>query len=70
VLTVKATATRLHVSVNTVYALCAERKLRHVRIGVGRGKMFVPEDAIDEYVRARTVAADGAKPPPPRVFTH
>jgi excisionase family DNA binding protein len=69
-LSVKATAERLHVSVNTIYALCAERKLRHVRVGVGRGKVCVPEDAIAEYVRCRTVEADGAKPPPPRVFTH
>jgi hypothetical protein len=44
--------------------------LRHIRVGTGRGKVLVPEDAIEEYLKGRTVMADGSKRPPPRVFTH
>lgn len=39
VLTVKQAAKRMGVSVATVYPLCANRCLRHTRIGLGRGKI-------------------------------
>ena len=66
----RETAGRLGVSLNTVYGLCNARQLRHVRIGLGRGRLFVPEDAIAEYLRLKTVQADGGKAPPAGVFTH
>jgi excisionase family DNA binding protein len=34
------------VSVATVYAMCATRKLPHVRLGAGRGTIRIPEDAV------------------------
>jgi excisionase family DNA binding protein len=67
VLTVKQTAERLRISPALVYALCAARKLRHERYGLGRGKILVPEDAIEEYRRRCTVEAGADRSPPPRV---
>jgi excisionase family DNA binding protein len=52
------TATQLGVSVGTVYALCAARKLRHERHGVGRGRIRIPEDALDEYRRSVTIGIE------------
>jgi excisionase family DNA binding protein len=63
--TVRQAAEILQVSIATVYALCAARKLRHVRIGFGRGSIRVPEEAIREYVDQQMVAATGPKPAPP-----
>jgi excisionase family DNA binding protein len=65
-LTVKETAARLSVSEQTVYALCAGRRLRHVRVGLGRGTIRIPEDAVDELLRDRTVAVGEAAAPPLR----
>ena len=53
--TVKEAAVQLRISAATVYALCAARKLRHQRVGMGRGKLLVPADAIAEYLRKGTV---------------
>jgi excisionase family DNA binding protein len=54
-LTVKEAATRLRLSSAAVYALCAGKLLRHSRVGVGRGKILIPPDAIDEYLARGTV---------------
>jgi excisionase family DNA binding protein len=56
-LTIAETADRLHLSSNTVRALCCTRKLRHERHGLGRGKILIPEDAIEEYRLSVTVPA-------------
>lgn len=64
-LTVKAAAELLGCCVDTVYALCAARKLRHERIGLGRGRIRIPEESIEEYRRRVTVAAEEASVPPP-----
>jgi excisionase family DNA binding protein len=59
-------AKELGVSAGTVYALCAGKKIRHERIGLGRGTIRIPEDALEEYRRSVTVAAgrEAASPPP------
>lgn len=64
-LTVKQAAEELRVSVSLVYALCAARKLRHERIGLGRGVIRIPPEALDEYRRGRTVG-QAVAPPAPR----
>jgi excisionase family DNA binding protein len=51
-------AKEMGVSVGTIYGLCATRKLRHERIGLGRGKIRIPEDAITEYRRSVTIDAE------------
>jgi excisionase family DNA binding protein len=61
-LTVKEAADRLRLSPASVYALCAGRKLRHQRVGVGRGKILVPSDAVSEYLAKGTVKS--AEPHP------
>jgi excisionase family DNA binding protein len=69
-LNVKQAGERLNVSAATVYLLCASRRLRHSRVGVGRGKIGIPEDAIAEYLKGREVGPELPKPPPshrPRV---
>jgi excisionase family DNA binding protein len=65
-LTVKQAAQALNLSQSTVRALCGRRKLRHERHGVGRGKVLIPEDAVEEYRASVTVRAGAATPPPAR----
>jgi excisionase family DNA binding protein len=57
-LTVKETAALFGISPGLVYALCSRKRLRHERHGLGRGKIKIPEDAIEEYRRSVTVPAD------------
>jgi excisionase family DNA binding protein len=66
-LTVREAAAILGVKPVTVYALCAAKKIRHERIGVGRGAIRIPPDAIDEYRKRQTVAVeeDAPRPAPP-----
>lgn len=61
-LTVREAAVELRVSAATVYALCAARMLRHQRVGVGRGKILIPSDAIAEYLAKGTVKSTEAHP--------
>jgi excisionase family DNA binding protein len=61
---VAGAAKELGVSAGTIYALCRARRLRHERIGLGRGKILIPEDALEEYRRSVTVAAEQSAPPP------
>jgi excisionase family DNA binding protein len=49
-LTVGEAAKRLHCSERTIYALCDAGKLRHARIGVGRGTLRIPADALEGYI--------------------
>jgi excisionase family DNA binding protein len=73
-LTVKQAADRMGVSSATVYLLCANRHLRHTRIGLGRGKIAITEESVQEYLQGREVGPPRPKPPPaprPRVtFEH
>jgi excisionase family DNA binding protein len=68
-LTVKQAAEKLGVSVSLIYGLCAAKKLRHARHGLGRGTIRIPEDAIEEYHQSVTVSAAPA-PPNGRRFRH
>jgi excisionase family DNA binding protein len=52
-MTVKEAAHRLNCSAETVYALCAAKLLRHSRIGLKRGRIFIAEEAIAEYLKQR-----------------
>jgi excisionase family DNA binding protein len=66
-LTVSEAAARLGVSPGLIYSLVAGRKLRFARVGNGRGRIRIPEDAIGEYVSQATFAPQEQKPPPGRV---
>jgi excisionase family DNA binding protein len=50
VLTVKMVAKRLNCSTATIYELISSKRLRHYRIGTGRGGIRVSEDHIAEFL--------------------
>lgn len=54
-LSVREAADRLGVSTALVYALCARKRIRHERHGLGRGTIKITEEALDEYRRTVTV---------------
>jgi excisionase family DNA binding protein len=67
---VKQAAEYLGLSASLIYGLCSQRRLRHERHGLGRGKIIIPEDALEEYRKSVTVQAQGAAaflPPTARV---
>jgi excisionase family DNA binding protein len=64
-LTVNQVARQLSVSERTVYALCDTGKLRHARIGTGRGTIRIPEDAVAEYLASVTTGVQTAPRQPP-----
>jgi excisionase family DNA binding protein len=66
-LSVKDAAARLGVSPGLIYSLVTGRKLRYVRVGNGRGRLRIPEDAIEEYLARSTFAPQEAKAPAVRV---
>lgn len=73
-LTVRQTAERLNVSDGCVYRLVADRKLAHVRIGVGRGVIRIEEEDLEAFVSDLRMAADGCRSvertaPRPRILS-
>lgn len=50
-LTVKEASRRLRVSTATVYQLCANGSLPHVRIGIRRGTIRITEHDLDDFVK-------------------
>jgi len=60
-----------NIALNTVYAMCAEGRLPHVRLGTGRGTIRIPADALDHLVPADVTASVmpvvSAAPPNPVV---
>ena len=53
--TIREAAEFLGVSQALIYALCSERKIRHERHGLKRGRIRIPHDGLDEYRRRSTV---------------
>jgi excisionase family DNA binding protein len=58
---VKQVAKRLEVSISTIYSLIASGKLRHYRIGNGRGVVRVSEERLAAYLKS----SEPAVTPPP-----
>jgi excisionase family DNA binding protein len=69
-LTVRQAAEELRVSPQLVYTLCARKRIRHLRHGLGRGTIRIPEDALEEYRRSATVREERgtALPSPAKKF--
>jgi excisionase family DNA binding protein len=68
--TVRGAAEQLGVSSALIYALIAARKIRHERHGLKRGRIRIPQDALDEYRQSRTVDVEDAGnriTPPPKI---
>lgn len=60
-LKVKDAAHRLNVSGGTIYSLCQQGLLPHVRIGVGRGAIRIDEGELDDFIeRAKSGEAASA----------
>jgi excisionase family DNA binding protein len=52
-LTVQQAAEMLNVSVALVYQLVSKREIEHLRIGINRGTIRIPEEEIDRYKKGR-----------------
>jgi excisionase family DNA binding protein len=68
-LTVAEAALALNVSEATARKLVARKLIRHERIGLGRGQIRIPEDAVTDYrssvtVQVQTNGGKGTKPAP------
>lgn len=57
-MTVKDAARELGISPALVYALCQAKRIRHERHGLGRGKIVIPGEALDEYRQRCTVPTE------------
>ncbi len=68
-MTVKQAADRLEVSQSLVYSLISSGKIRFCRVGHGRGRIRIPDDAIGEYLARCTFGIKEQKPaaPTPRL---
>lgn len=64
-MTVKQAAERLEISPSLVYSLAAAGKLRFCRLGHGRGRIRIPEDAVGEYLARCTFGIREEKPAAP-----
>lgn len=64
--TIREAAARLRLNAGTVYQLVAAGQIRSVRVGPRRGRILVPEDAIDEYLRGGERRQAEPKAPPPK----
>ena len=65
-LTVKEAAEQLRISTALVYALCAAKKIRHERHGLGRGTIRIPPEALDEYRAVQTIGVETIAVPTPK----
>jgi excisionase family DNA binding protein len=68
-LTVKRAADQLGVSATLLYKLVAAGKIAHERHGLGRGKILIRPDALEDYRLSRTsgVRSEAYRPRPTRV---
>lgn len=64
-LTVAQAAEKLGVKPGLVYQLCSSGRLRHCRVGNGRGVIRISEDALDEYVMSVTFGGRAEDDTPP-----
>ncbi len=61
-LTVAEAAKRLRISRALCYALISSRRIRHERHGLGRGRILIQEQAIEEYRQSRTIDPKDEQP--------
>lgn len=58
-MTAKQAAIRAECSADTIRALCAAGKIRHSRVGLGRGTIRIAEADLDAYLRSAVVSKIG-----------
>ena len=61
-MTVKEASEKLGVSEALVYALVSARQSRHERHGLGRGKIVITPESLNEYRQRVTVEVKERKP--------
>jgi excisionase family DNA binding protein len=64
-MTVREAAHYMRCSTGTVYGLCAAGRLRCSRVGLGRGKILIAEEAVVEFLDGGAGEAR-LTPPSPR----
>ncbi len=73
-MTVVEAAKQLEVTASTVYALCADGQLGHIRIGRGRGTMRIEQGDVDTFralARAKAEKATSKEEPArPYILKH
>lgn len=52
---VRQVAAQLGLAATTVYSMCRQRQIMHVRIGTGRGAIRISADALATYLSQATV---------------
>lgn len=62
-LTVRQVAERLQVSAASVYQLCAEGRIAHHRLGVGRGTIRITEEQLRQYPEETERRGEERAPP-------
>ena len=55
---VKEVADILGLAATTIYSLCEQRKIEHLRVGVGRGAIRISHDALDAFISESMVEAE------------
>jgi excisionase family DNA binding protein len=64
---VRQVASRLEVSIATIYSLIASGRLRHYRIGNGRGVVRVSEEQLADYLKSSEPTVMPTSVYPPRI---
>ncbi|MEK6233190.1 MAG: helix-turn-helix domain-containing protein [Planctomycetales bacterium] len=57
--TVPEVAAQLRLSDRAIYDLCRAGKLRHLRLGAGKGSIRVSQEDLDAYREACVTGGDG-----------
>jgi excisionase family DNA binding protein len=70
ILTAKQAADRLGVATATIYSLCGSRRLKHQRIGVGRGVIRIQEEDLQAYSDGATVGLESDSSPDSSQLRH
>jgi excisionase family DNA binding protein len=67
-LTVRQAAERLGLACSTVYLLCQQQKIVHLRVGGRGGAIRITEESLAAYVAGATIQPQmPAGPPPPKL---
>lgn len=68
--TVREVAEQLGISAQSVYQLCATKKLAHLRLGVGRGTLRIPAQALNNFIKTVTVQSECPTAPAVPMLKH
>ena len=61
-LSVEDAAAQLNVSISCVYDLVEQRRLQHVRIGIGRGRIRILPHDLQQFIKKNTISQQTTRP--------